>query len=243
MAEEAEIVETPEVMNPDNMRPDWHLDKFETVEAQAKAYKDLDKLHGEKMTEFESLKKTNEEFKSKFGAPEAYEYPTIEGIEWDESDPMLVGFKELAKNSDMPQEKFNEYLEMYAANQAGMREASEQEYKEEIAKIQNFESRKKNIEDWLSANLPNHADGFEALATDAKSFAALEALLEKAGKAPASPKEYASMNVPSMDEIRAMQMAVDENGQRKMRDPEYAAKVRKLMSMHVGTGEFQEFVG
>jgi hypothetical protein len=36
---------------------------------------------------------------------------------------------------------------------------------------------------------------------------------------------------------------VDSNGERKMRNPEYAAKIHKLMERHVGKGEHQRFVG
>jgi hypothetical protein len=72
----------------------------------------------------------------------------------------------------------------------------------------------------------------------------LEWLLDnKAGKAPAEPIESAGVPTMSMDEIYQMQMAVDSNGERKMRNPEYAAKIHKLMERHVGKGEHQRFVG
>ena len=106
----------------------------------------------------------------------------------------------------------------------------------EMAKIPEAEMRIKNVQDWLGANLPDHADALGGLATDSASFVAVEALLEKVGKRPASPSEYAGMPVPSMAEIQQMQAAVDDNGQRKMQDPAYAAKVRGLMEYHVGRG-------
>lgn len=233
MSEEAELGE-----NLENVRPDWHLEKYETVEDQAKAYNDLNKIHGERMTELDTLRKTNEELSSKFGAPEdGYANPEIEGIEWDETDPLMVGFKEFAKGKDWKQEDVSEFLEMYGSNQIGMARAEDERIQNEMAQIDNAEARIKNVEDYISANFPDHAEGLAELATSAKGLLAVEALLEKAGKAPASPSESAGMNIPSLEEITEMQMALDENGQRKMRNPEYAAKVRKLMSLHKGTGD------
>ena len=217
-------------------RPDWHLEKFESVESQAKAYVDLEKSFGQRGQELSESKQAHQELASRFGAPDEYELPTIEGVEFDIDDPLMLGFKEYAKNSDMPQEKFSELASLYAANQVASATAEQERMVAEMAKIPEAEMRIKNVQDWLGANLPDHADALGGLATDSASFVAVEALLEKVGKRPASPSEYAGMPVPSMAEIQQMQAAVDDNGQRKMQDPAYAAKVRGLMEYHVGRG-------
>jgi hypothetical protein len=45
------------------------------------------------------------------------------------------------------------------------------------------------------------------------------------------------------DEIKEMQFAVDEYGNRKMQNPEYAAKVRKAWEQLRGTKSTPQIVG
>jgi hypothetical protein len=169
--------------------------------------------------------------------------PKSEAFEVSVDDPRFQAFKQFAKERNLSQGMFNEGLELFAQLDAAKSQADAEFMKAELSKLRDGENRIKNIQDWISVNLPDHAEGLADLATSAKGVEAIEALLEKAGKAPASPQEHTSTNIPSMEEIQAMQFAVDKDGNRKMRDPAYAAKVERLLALHVGKGEYQQFVG
>jgi hypothetical protein len=230
----------------DNMRPEWHLDKFESIEAQAKAYVDLNKTLGEKGRELNELRQSNESLSKLYGSPDdGYVLPEIEGVEFDEASPLLQSFNKLAQENNYSQEHYEEVLFQYAQAQYDQDVIDEDSFKEEMSKLENGEKRIETINNWISANVPEkHREGLADIATSAASVEALEWLLDnKAGKAPAEPIESAGVPTMSMDEIYQMQMAVDSNGERKMRNPEYAAKIHKLMERHVGKGEHQRFVG
>lgn len=250
---EEQTVETPDAETvdvaaveaaADAQPPEWLItDKYKTVEDQAKAYSELSSQMGKSATELGELKKFKESASKVVGAPEEYEIPQSDQFEVDIEDPRFGAFKQFAKENNLSQDMFNSGLQLFADLDKAYAEASEAFAKAELAKIPDAESRIKNIQDWMGANLPDHAESLADLVTTAKGLEGLEALLEKAGKAPASPSNAQSSGVPSMEEIQAMQFAVDENGNRKMRDPAYAAKVERLLALHVGKGEYQEFVG
>ena len=225
------------------MRPEFLQEKYATIEDQAKAYNDLSTNFGKQATEIGKLKEFQSKASSVIGAPEDYEVPTFEDIEVDIEDPRYGAFKEFAKSNDLSQDMFGKGLELFAQLDAAQSKASEEFAAAEMAKLHDADNRIKNIQDWASANLGEHAEGLTDVLTTAKGVEAVEALMAKAGKAPVSPNETTPAGIPSMDEIQAMQFAVDANGERKMRDPAYAKKVERLLALHVGTGEHQVFVG
>lgn len=227
----------------DNMRPEFLLDKYSSVEDQAKAYGDLNTKFGEQATEIGTLKEFQKSAAEIIGAPEDYETPTSENFEVDIEDPRYGAFKEFAKENNLSQGMFAKGLELFAQLDQAYDTANQDFAKAEMEKIPDSESRVKNIQDWLSANVPDHSDALANLLTTADGVKGFEAILEKAGKAPVTPANVEGSNAPSMEEIQAMQFATDANGERKMRDPAYAAKVKRLLSLHVGTGDHQEFVG
>ena len=227
----------------DNLRPDFLVDKYQTVEDQAKAYAELNTEFGKKATEIGGLKKFQEEANKVYGAPEEYETPTFEEFEVDIADPRFGAFREFAKENNLSQDIFKNGLELFHSLDSAQSQANEEFAKEELAKLDNADTRLKNIQDWTSANLPDHADALADIITTADGVKAIEALLEKAGKSPVAPSDAIPANIPSLEEIKAMQFATDDNGERKMRNPQYAAKVQKLMEARLGKGDYQQFVG
>lgn len=230
----------------ERMRPEWHLQQFATVDDQAKAYVELNKTLGEKGTEIGDLKKANESMSSYFGLPdEGYTLPEIEGVEFTPDDPLLLAFNEFAKANNYSDKHYKETLGMYAAAQVALAEAENEALKSEFAKLDNAEKRIANINNWIGANVPEeHQDGLADIATSAAAVEALEWLLDnKAGKAPSSPQEVNGVPAMSMEEIMQLQTATDENGNRKMQNPEYRARIQRLLEQHVGKGQHQEFVG
>jgi len=225
------------------MRPEFLQEKYATVEDQAKAYNDLSSQLGKQGTEMQTLKEFQEKASKVIGAPEDYEVPTFDDTEVDIEDPRFGLFKQFAKENDLSQDMFNEGLKLFAVLDAANQSANEDFAKEEMAKLHDADWRIKNIQDWASANISDHADGLAEVLTTAAGVEAVEAIMAKAGKAPVAPNESSPASMPSMEEIQAMQFATDANGDRKMRDPAYAAKVNRLLALHVGKGDHQVFVG
>lgn len=245
-----ESLENTEDSNPEQvlegMRPEWHLQQFATVDDQAKAYVDLNKTLGEKGTEIGELKKANESMSSFFGAPDdGYTLPEVEGVEFQPNDPLMMAFNEFAKANNYSDKHYQENIEMYAAAQIALAQAENEALKSEFAKLDNAEKRISNINNWIGANVPEeHQEGLADIATSAAAVEALEWLLDnKAGKAPSSPQEVNGTPAISMEEIMRLQTATDENGHRKMQNPEYRARIQRLLEQHVGKGQHQEFVG
>ncbi len=230
----------------DNMRPDWHLEKFKTVDDQAQAYVELNKTLGDKGRELSELKQSNESLGKLYGAPdEGYELPEIEGVEFDETSALLQSFNKLAKENNYTQEHYEQVLFQYAQSQVDEHNAEQEASEAEMSKLENGEKRIETINNWIGANVPEeHQEGLSDFATSAAAVEALEWLLDnKAGKAPAEPIESAGVPTMSQEEIYELQMAVDSKGERKMRDPKYAAKIHKMMERHVCKGQHREFVG
>ena len=227
----------------DNMRPDFLVDKYKTVEDQAKAYAELNSQYGKQATEMGDLKKFQESASKIIGAPEDYALPESEDFQVDIEDPRYSAFKEFAKENNLSQYMFENGLKLFADIDKAYSDANTAFAQEELSKLNDADNRIKNVQDWMSANIPDHAESLADLLTTAAGVEGFEALLEKAGKAPVTPSESNSASIPSMEEIQAMQFAVDEGGNRKMRDPNYAAKVERLLALHVGKGEHQVFVG
>lgn len=205
-------------------KPDWFIDsKYKTVAEQAKGYNELRKQFG-----------------SFTGAPEKYEEFTPEGFEINKDDPMLESAKEWAKTQNMSQDGFNSMVEMYAQVRAGEEKAINDYAEEQKAQIENFDSRSKNVNDFLKAN------EMEALADMIGSkdqMEQFEKLLDMAGKATLDPNGEAD-SVPSEEEINKLMFEKDEYGRQIYNySKERQVKVRKLLEARVGRGEHRKMVG
>lgn len=207
------------VDNPDG-HPDWFKhNKYKTVEDQAKAYTELEKKFG-----------------GFTGAPDEYEIQLAEGVEFEipEDDPLLNDFKEFAKSVNMSNDAFNQFANLYIEQELAHEKLNE-EYRNNYASEQmkllgdKSEERLQNVAQWAKATLGDETlfNKFQAGLTNAASVEVFEALMAKSKNAPqATSHQQPAAPAMTMEQIHEMQFALDEFGNRKMQDPEYAAKVR-----------------
>jgi len=217
--------------------PEWFkADKYKSIEDQAKAYTDLEKKFG-----------------GFTGAPEEYEFALSEGLEFEvaEDDPLLSDFKEMAKEMGMSNEAFNrvanKYVEQLAAQDMAQKElASEHVATQMKALGDKAQDRVQNVAQWAKAQLGSEElfNKFAAGLTDAGMVEVFETLINKTGNA-AQATSHQVPAAPAMteDQVKEMQFAVDEYGNRKMQNPEYAAKVRKAWEQIRGNQSTPEIVG
>lgn len=208
----------------DGDAPEWFKSsKYKTVADQAKAYQGLESKLG-----------------SFTGAPESYDHNNPEGFELQPDDPMLESARSWAKEQNMSQEGFDSLVSLYAEMEAGKNKALDDAMQEQIAQIENFDSRSANINDFLKAN---DMESLSGMVTSKDQLEQLEKLLDMAGKAAIDPEGEASA-VPSQEEIDKLMFEKDEFGRQIYNyDKERQAKVRKMIAAKVGNGDGRQMVG
>lgn len=238
--------------------PEWVNEKYHSsenpVEAQAQAYNDINELQGKTATELGELRTKFTEmetghaelkgkYESSFGAPESYALPEIEGFQFEGGDdPLLASFGEFAKTENLSQDLYGKLMGQYALVRAAEIKADNDSYEKELGDLP--DGLKQNIEDWAKASIPEELRaGFDELAITANGVKALAHIAEKAGMKPLDVPQGTTTSAPTDEEIREMQFAKDEHGQPKMRDPEYASRVRGLMKAKYGDGDHKTIVG
>jgi len=216
-------------------QPDWFKsDKYKTVSEQAKAYNELESRFG-----------------SFTGAPEEYAVELSEalkeqGVEIADDDPMLGEAMKFAKESGMDQKGFNDMVELYAITKLAEGEAIEQNKADEIKSLgANANQRLGNLNSWANANLSEDlVQGFQEMTTTAASVQALEHLIGLTRSAPLSPEGLNNAPSVSEEEVRSMQFAKDEFGNRKINsDPSFKADYEKKRDQLWGTGEHRVVIG
>lgn len=202
--------------------PAWYLaDKYKTVEAQAQAYPELAKRFG-----------------AFVGAPkEGYklELPADLGItaEFDESNPLLKGFKDWAASAQLSQQGFSQVLGMLAQYEAAQQPDMAQ-IKIEIG--ERADERLAAVAQWGKANLEPavYQDLRSAMSgTNAATvFKAVEALVNKT-RQPATPKPGADVVAAQLQgeaAVKAKMAERDANGQlRFMTDPIFRNEVEQQL--------------
>jgi hypothetical protein len=214
--------------------PEWLKgDKYKTVEAQAKAYGELEGKFG-----------------SFTGAPEEYDVNISDelkekGFNVDADDPVIQEFSKWAKESNLSQEGYNGLIELKGMLDAAESQAAEDHMADELKQLgAQGQARIDNINTWANANLPaDMIDGFNGMVTNAASATAMEALIAKTRNAPISPEVLTPQTSVSMDELKTMQFAKDEHGNRKMQDPAYRARFQKLSEEVHGAGPARQTIG
>jgi hypothetical protein len=214
--------------------PEWlKADKYKTVEAQAKAYGELEGRFG-----------------AFTGAPEEYELHISDelkeaGFNVDPEDPVVQEFSKWAKESNLSQDGYNGLIEMKGMLDAAEAKAHEDKMAEEIKSLgAQGQERIGNINAWANANLPaDMIDGFNSMVTNAASVAAIETLISKTRNAPISPEGLAPQPSVSTEQLKEMQFAKDERGNRKMADPEYRANFNKLAAEVWGAEPARHTIG
>lgn len=211
--------------------PEWFKsDKYKTVADQAKGYSQLEKMYGDYTNKFKSFD----------GAPEQYQVNSPEGIELSADDPLLTSAMEWGKENNLSQSGMDSLLGLYATIEAAREKAADDNFNEQVAQIENFESRADNINQFLKAN------DLEALAGQVTSKEALEQfekLLDMAGSPKLDPASEPN-TVPTEDEINKLMFETDEFGRRIYhQSKERQEMVRKMLEQRVGKGQYHQVVG
>jgi len=196
-------------------KPDWYNDgKYKTLADQAKAHPELRKKLG-----------------GFTGAPEEG-YETPEGFE--EGDELLEQFKSVALESNMSQDTFGKLFELYQA-QSGVNEQLSVEA--EMAKLgDNAEQRISQVENFLRNNAGDAYEEIQNMANDANSIMLIEKMINVMApkKMPIDGGEHPEGL--TMDKVMEMSMKKNESGQYlRSVDPEYNAKIEKLMAQMDGS--------
>ena len=215
-------------------KPEFMLDKFKTLDAQAKGYKELESRFG-----------------SFTGAPEAYEVSISDelkeaGFDVPEDDLMMQEAQKFAKDLNMNQEGFGKMVEMYGMVKLAENKAIEEHTASELKALgDNGTTRINNLSAWGKANLSSDLyEGFEGLATTALGVQALERLVAMTRSAPVNPATASAPAGVSSEELRAMQFEKDEHGNRKLQtDPEFKARFKKLSEQVYGSEENRIIIG
>lgn len=120
-ADAAEPTPSPESeAQPEGDRPDWLMDKYKSVEDQAKAYKELFSRFSKKTDDLKAdvLQEAIEKYGETVGVPEdidGYEYPENVSAPPEEMDQ---AFRTWAKENNVSPDGFKQLAEMYALSQA-----------------------------------------------------------------------------------------------------------------------------
>lgn len=224
-----------------DQKHEWVLDKFRTdgrseddagIE-QAKAYVELQKKFG-----------------SFTGAPEEYEYNvkdewTEKGYTFDAEDPIFDMAKEMAKELGMNQEGFDKLMDLEAMRTIAINEAEQQYFEQEMKALgDNAQARVENISKWAQANLTeDHYAAFEEMMNSAASIQVMESLIAKTRSAPVDVPDTISNPGISEEDLKAMQFAKDEFGNRLINvSPEHRAKYKAAQKLFYGEGDHHEVV-
>ena len=191
--------------------PEWlKVDKYKSVEEQAKAYPELASRFGG----FES-------------APEEYAMP--DGFEEESFDTGIIDIlKGVGKEYNMGQNMFNDLLSKVNEYQMGQIEANQQAAMEALGP--NAQERINNVNNWLNTNAPKEViEMVTPMATSAEAIQALEFFIDKSKGSKVADANAQPSQKMSKAEYGDMLMATDAHGNLKISvDPEYKKKMDEL---------------
>lgn len=191
--------------------PDYFMvDKYKSLDEQAKAYSELAPRFGG----FES-------------APEEYALP--EGIEESAVDDGIMDiFKEVGKEYNMGQKMFNDVVSKITAHQEEMMVANKEAAIEALGA--DAESRISNVNNWLNVNAPKEiVEKIMPMATTAEAIEALEFFIDKSKGSRVADQNAQPSAKLSQSEYAEQLMAKDQYGNLKVSmDPAYKKKMDEL---------------
>ena len=197
--------------------PEWfRVDKYKSVDEQAKAYNELASRFGG----FESAPKDD------------YELP--EGIDAESLDEGMIDIvKGLGKEYNMSQKMFNDLVSKVNDYQVAQYENAQKQAMEALG--ENAEERISNIQNWLNVNAPKEiVEMIIPMATSAESIKALEFFINKSKGSRVADEQARQANTVSQSEYAEMLMAKDKYGNLKISvDKEYKKKMDEM------TAQFQ----
>lgn len=215
----------------DKYRAEGRSDQ-ESAYEQAKAYTELQKQFG-----------------SFTGAPDEYETSIDEtakelGIDIDESAPIFDELKEMGKEMGLNNEGMNKMLNIVAKNALAEMQAQDEALNAELKQLQNGEARINQLNSFLSGSLSGEAlEAVQSMPKTAAQIEGLEQLVQLAKGTPTAPTEAVASKV-SNDELKSMQFALDEHGNRKMStDPEFRAEYERKSREVYGSQPHRVSVG
>jgi hypothetical protein len=203
-------------------KPDFLKDKYNSVEAQAKAYNDLEGKFG-----------------SFTGAPEEYELNvgeelTEKGFSIEKDDPMFEEAVTVAKDMGMNQEGLDKFVDLYGKIRILEQEQLNDYNKEQLAELgSDADIQIKDMVDWAKVNLGDeYMEGFKTLPYTADGVRVLQAMIAKTGQAPMNPDQPAQAGIYTEEEIKAEQFKLDQYGNRLMSSsPEHRRKVEEMIRL------------
>jgi hypothetical protein len=228
---EGEVAPVEGIIEEAPARPDWHLEKYKTVDDQAKAYVDLQKKFG-----------------GLTGAPEAYELSIPDefkeaGFDLDAKDPLIGELNEFARANNVSQEMYNGMVELYGkVNLAQAEWANEYKAGEMKALGDNAAARIDSISKWGRANLDAELfNGLEDAAVSAGAIRAIEALIGKTRNAPQVGKDAPA--APAVSKADWNEKRFGSGKDRYMKDKDYRREVDAMRDAVFGTEEHRQIIG
>lgn len=211
--------------------PEWYkADKYKSVADQAAAYTDLEKKFG-----------------GFTGAPEGdYEVTMPEGVEGDltTDDPLLKGFIDLARESNMSQDTFTKVLHNYIQNEHDSLATDKAAEMEALGRDAN--TRLQNLADWGQKHLSAEAyEEMRAQASTANGVKFIEEMIAKTRES-AMPKDTDTKSNSGMtaESLKDMRYAKTDEGELKINvDPAYKKKVDQAYKDFYGEEPKKQVVG
>lgn len=187
--------------------PEWFkASKYKSIADQAKGYSELEKRLG-----------------SFTGAPKDGKYE-IEGISF-EDNPLMQTVAEWGVDNQLSPEGLGKLIEK--VNELAQRQIAEDQENATKALGENAQKRLSDLAQWGKNNLSTEEFvQFQGLAQNAGQVQVLEKLIGMAKNSKIVKEDSSEQfgGKSAIDELKEMQVAVDEKGKRLMDNPEYRAK-------------------
>jgi hypothetical protein len=227
--------ETPE-------RLDFVLDKYR-AEGKTESEAALEQAKG-----YSEIRKQLGDFK---GAPDEYEITLSDelkdaGMELDADSPLLEGVSALAKEMNMSQDGLNKLVGLYIENQMAETQAMEGGLADEMKALgSNGTARVEGINKYISANFDEDTvAAIQGMATTSESIKAIESMIGKSQGSPLGDIEVTPTPSVTETEVREMQFALDDFGNRKINtDPSFRKLYQQKSAMLWGNAEHNVTIG
>jgi len=191
--------------------PDWlKVDKYKSVEDQAKAYPELASRFGG----FESSP-------DEYSMPEGYEDGSLD-------EGMLDILKAAGKEHQMGQGMFNDLVTKLNEQQTTQMEQGKKDAMEALG--ENAEARIQNVNDWLNVNAPKEiVEMVVPMGHTAEAIQALEFFIDKSKGSKVADSNAQPANKLSQTEYADMLMAKDNHGNLRISvDPAYKKQMDEM---------------
>lgn len=225
-------------------RPDHIPEKFWDTEKNAVNTDNMAKSYGELEKKFGAFTGSPDEYS--FNVSEEMDSKFQEmGMEVNKEDPLLQAAMEMAKDTGMNQEGFDKLANLYLMTQLGDHEAHKADQADQMAQLGDRATQRiANIDAYCSKHLDTEAYSKMDKNLNADMVMVFEQLIASTQNAPIS--DVAATQAPAVSEsdVKAMQFATDEFGNRRTQtDPEFRRLYQqKLKALH-GDGENRIVVG